>query len=170
MTKKVLAAAFLSGLIFAIGLGVSGMTQPSKVIGFLDLFGVWDPSLGLVMAGAIGVHLPLYRLIRRRPGSMPMVGTCGPIEDDELSEAGIRGSTSGKAVAGAAIFGVGWGLGGYCPGPAVVSLASAAPGVLIFVGAMAVGMLIFQFAFAPATNSVDQPGPTAGTLAGPRSG
>ncbi len=170
MTKKVLAAAFLSGLIFAMGLGLSGMTQPSKVIGFLDLFGAWDPSLGLVMAGAIGVHLPLYRLIRRRPGSVPMVGTCGPIDDDELSEAGIRGSISAKAVAGAAIFGVGWGLGGYCPGPLVVSLVSAAPGVLVFFGAMAVGMLIFHVAFGPATKTADQPGPAVPSLAGLKRG
>jgi uncharacterized membrane protein YedE/YeeE len=154
MTRKVLAAAFFSGLVFAIGLGVSGMTQPSKVIGFLDLFGgAWDPSLALVMAGAIAVHLPLYRLIRARPGSVPMVGSCGPIDDDELSETGVMGSVNAKVIAGAAIFGVGWGMGGYCPGPAVVSLASAAPGVLVFFGAMAAGMLMFHLmprtVFAP---------------------
>lgn len=161
MTRKVLAAAFFSGLVFAIGLGVSGMTQPSKVIGFLDLFGgAWDPSLALVMAGAIGVHLPLYRMIRARPGSLPMVGSCGPIDDDddELSETGIMGSVDAKVVAGAAIFGVGWGISGYCPGPAVVSLASAAPGVLVFVGAMLAGMLIFHVAFGPSATTTGATG------------
>jgi uncharacterized membrane protein YedE/YeeE len=149
MSKKALAAAFVSGLVFAIGLGVSGMTQPSKVIGFLDLFGGhWDPSLALVMAGAIAIHMPLYRWIRARPNAPVELGTCGPI-DDEQTEAGAFGSTSGKLIAGAAIFGVGWGLSGYCPGPAVVSLVSAAPGVLIFVGAVLAGMLVFNFLFEP---------------------
>jgi uncharacterized membrane protein YedE/YeeE len=148
MTKKMLAAALVSGLVFAIGLGVSGMTQPSRVIGFLDLFdGHWDPSLALVMAGAIAVHMPLYRWIRARPNALTQVGTCGPISDEQ-TEAGARGSTSGAIIAGAAIFGVGWGLGGYCPGPAVVSLISAGPGVAVFVIAMLAGMVGFNLLFA----------------------
>lgn len=145
---KTLAAAFFAGLVFAVGLGVSGMTVPAKVIGFLDLFGGhWDPSLALVMAGAIGVHLPLYHLIRARPGSPAPIGTCGPIDEEAP---GTPNPIGGRLIAGCAIFGVGWGLGGYCPGPAVVSLVSAAPGVLVFVAAMLVGMVIFNLAFLPA--------------------
>jgi uncharacterized membrane protein YedE/YeeE len=144
---KTIVVAFFAGLVFAIGLGVSGMTAPAKVIGFLDLFGGhWDPSLALVMAGAIGVHLPLYRLMRSRRDSPIPIGTCGAI-DDESGRAPMP--LDGRLVVGSAIFGVGWGLGGYCPGPAVVSLASAAPGVLVFVAAMLVGMLIFNWAFLP---------------------
>ena len=147
---KTLPAAFLSGLLFAIGLGVSGMTAPAKVIGFLDLFGGhWDPSLALVMVGAIGVHLPLYRLIRARPGSQAPLGTCGPIDDEQPGAPRSTRWIDGRIIVGSAIFGVGWGLGGYCPGPAVVSLASAIPGVLVFVAAMLVGMVIFEAAFLP---------------------
>ena len=134
--KKPLVVAFLSGLVFAIGLGVSNMTQPSKIIGFLDLFGgAWDPSLTFVMVGAIGVHLPLYRWARARGIEALAVGTCGPLETASAPVAIDR-----RLLLGAGIFGVGWGLGGYCPGPALVSIASAAPGVLIFVAAMVVGM------------------------------
>jgi uncharacterized membrane protein YedE/YeeE len=134
--KKPLVVAFFSGLIFALGLGVSAMTQPAKIIGFLDLFGgAWDPSLMFVMAGAIGVHLPLYRWARARGIEAPAIGTCGPLET-----AGAPATVDRRLLLGAGIFGVGWGLGGYCPGPAVVSIASAAPGVLVFVAAMVVGM------------------------------
>lgn len=148
---KTLAAAFLAGLIFAIGLGLSGMTTPAKVIGFLDPFGGhWDPSLALVMAGAIGVHLPLYFLIRSRPGAPAPIGTCGPLDDETP---GSQSPVGGRLIAGSAIFGVGWGLGGYCPGPAVVSLVSAAPGVLVFVAAMLVGMAIFNLAFLSTARS-----------------
>jgi uncharacterized membrane protein YedE/YeeE len=148
VSKKVFVAAFVSGLIFAIGLGISGMTQPSKVIGFLDVFGGhWDPSLALVMAGAVAVHAPLYRWIRSRPNALTEVGACGPI-NDEQTEGGARGGASGRIIAGAAIFGMGWGLGGYCPGPAVVSLVSATPGVVVFVAAMLAGMAGFQHLFA----------------------
>jgi uncharacterized protein len=155
MSKKVMVVAFASGLVFAIGLGVSGMTQPSKVIAFLDLFGgSWDPSLALVMAGAVAVHAPFYRWIRARadaPLTQMTMGSCGPI-DDEQTETGALGGINGKIIAGAAIFGVGWGLGGYCPGPAVVSAISGVSGTLIFVASMLVGMLIFQFLFESASN------------------
>jgi uncharacterized membrane protein YedE/YeeE len=149
MNKKTLAAAFVSGFVFAIGLGLSGMTQPAKVLGFLDLFGgQWDPSLGLVMVGAIGVHLPLRRWIRTRPAALPNIDTCGSI-GDELSESGPSRKADVQTVSGAGLFGIGWGIAGYCPGPAVVSLVSAAPTVLTFVGTMVAGMLVFQLVFQP---------------------
>ena len=123
--------AFGSGALFGVGLLVSGMTQPAKVIGFLDVFGAWDPSLAFVMLGAIAVHFVAYRLIRRRASPL-------------LAEKWVlptRRDIDFKLVAGAAVFGLGWGLAGYCPGPAVVSLASGAPGVVVFTAAMLAGML-----------------------------
>src|SRR5262245_56776756 len=135
--------AFASGLVFALGLGVAGMTQPSKVIGFLDVFGGhWDPSLAFVMLGAIAVHLPLYGVYRRRAGATDPVGTCGPIVHEGEGLAAKARAVDVRLVVGAAILGVGWGLGGYCPGPAVVSAISTTPGVLIFVGAMLATMLL----------------------------
>lgn len=123
-------APFACGALFAVGLGLSGMTEPRKILGFLDVLGAWDPSLALVMIGALGVHMPFFRWYSRRPG-FALSGTCGPVK-----ESGV----DGKLLAGAAIFGIGWGLGGFCPGPAVVSLVSLAPGVLVFVSAMLIGM------------------------------
>jgi uncharacterized membrane protein YedE/YeeE len=116
--------SFLSGLLFAIGLGVAGMTDPGKVIGFLDLFGRWNASLALVMAGAIAVHLPVLRL-----GAKPRSAASAARIDRPL-------------LLGAALFGVGWGLAGYCPGSAVVALAGGRPAVSVFVVAMLVGSLI----------------------------
>jgi uncharacterized membrane protein YedE/YeeE len=121
--------AIAAGLLFGAGLLLSGMTRPAKVLGFLDLFGDWDPSLALVMAGAIGVHALGYRLVRRR---------AVPLADDRFWVP-ERGAIDARLLFGSALFGVGWGLSGYCPGPALVSLASAAPGVLLFVLALIVG-------------------------------
>jgi uncharacterized membrane protein YedE/YeeE len=106
------------------------MTQPAKVTGFLDVAGDWDPSLALVMVGAIAVHAVLYRLILRRPA--PLL--------DASFHVPVRRDVDAPLVVGAAIFGVGWGLGGVCPGPAVVCVASGAPTALVFVLAMFVGM------------------------------
>jgi uncharacterized protein len=125
------AAALGAGAVFGAGLAISGMTRPQKVIGFLDLFGAWDPSLAFVMMGAIAVHLIAYRLVRRR--SSPLVAQSFSIP--------TRRDVDLRLVSGAALFGVGWGLGGYCPGPAVTSLASGAAGVGVFIGTMLVGML-----------------------------
>ena len=127
--KSALSAAG-AGLLFGIGLGLSGMTQPPKVIGFLDVFGVWDPSLMFVMLGAIAVHFGLSRLIRRRER---------PLLDARFHLPTAR-DIDRKLVAGSAIFGLGWGLGGFCPGPAIVALGSGATAAIVFVGAMAVGM------------------------------
>lgn len=123
-------AAFAAGLLFGLGLLLAGMTQPAKVQGFLDFAGAWDPSLAFVMAGAIAVHLPLARWIRsrRRPLFEPAFDLPG------------RKGIDGRLLAGAAIFGIGWGLGGFCPGPAIVSVAGGELGVLVFVAAMVAGM------------------------------
>ncbi|WP_428266769.1 DUF6691 family protein [Haliangium sp.] len=125
--------AFASGLIFAVGLALSGMTQPAKVIGFLDFFGHWDASLMFVMIGAIGVYMPLYRLITRR--SAPVFAASFSLP--------TRRDIDRRLVLGALLFGVGWGLAGYCPGPGLASLSTAAAEPLTFVGAMVAGMLVF---------------------------
>ncbi len=131
--KNHMIAAFVAGVIFAIGLGYSGMTQPAKVVGFLDLFGQWDPSLMFVMMGAIGSHLFAYRLIKKR--TSPLLG--GSFQIPSMK------SLDGRLIAGAAIFGIGWGLGGFCPGPALASAFSGSSTVWLFLGAMILGMIIY---------------------------
>lgn len=132
---KTAIAALAVGFIFAVGLGISGMTKPSKVVGFLDLFGNWDPSLIFVMAGAIAVHFVTYRVIRKRASPLLVPNWQVPTKT-ELTPA---------LVTGALLFGVGWGLGGFCPGPAMTSLASLQSKPLIFVISMLVGMYLFKF-------------------------
>ena len=126
--------ALITGLVFGIGLIVAGMTNPAKVLGFLDLAGRWDPSLGLVMAGAILVALPAFRLAARRRQSLlgePMHLPTATRIDRRL-------------VLGSLAFGAGWGLAGFCPGPALASLATGAVQPLIFCAAMLAGMGIFE--------------------------
>ena len=127
-------AAYAVGFIFAIGLGLSGMTQPQKVLGFLDLFGQWDPSLIFVMGGAVSVHFVTYRLIRRRPS---------PLFDSKWHVPTSRAVT-GRLVIGSVLFGIGWGIAGFCPGPALTSLSTMTLKPWVFVGALLVGMLIYQ--------------------------
>jgi uncharacterized membrane protein YedE/YeeE len=133
---KNVAIAFACGALFAVGLCISGMTQPPKVIAFLDLAGDWDPSLMLVMAGAIAVHFVFARRALAA-GAKPL---CAANFDRPE-----KTKVDGALVVGAALFGIGWGFGGYCPGPAVASLASVAPTTCAFVGAMIAGMLITRF-------------------------
>ncbi len=128
-------AAFGAGLIFALGLGLSGMTQPSKIIGFLDVTGAWDPSLALVMLGAIAVHSLTYHLWLKKK-SKPMFATSFSIPTNKKLDS--------KLITGAVLFGIGWGLSGFCPGPALVSLVSLQPTVLIFVASMMAGMALFH--------------------------
>ena len=130
------ASAFLAGLVFGIGLLVSGMSNPAKVQGFLDLAGRWDPSLALVMGGAIAVGLIAFRVARSR-GKALLGGAM------QLPEA--RG-ISRPLVLGSLAFGVGWGLAGFCPGPALVSLGTFEPKALVFVAAMLAGMAIHEWA------------------------
>jgi len=124
--------AFSAGLLFGVGLWLSGMTKPEKVIGFLDVFGDWDPSLLGVMLGAIAVHALAYRWVRRRDRSLTGGAFAIP----------VRGALDAKLFVGSALFGVGWGLSGYCPGPSVVSLITGAPGVLIFFAFWVLGTLL----------------------------
>jgi uncharacterized membrane protein YedE/YeeE len=126
-----LASALMAGVLFGVGLAVSGMTRPAKVLGFLDLGGAWDASLLFVMAGAIATHSVTYRLLR---------GRAAPLCADEFSVP-TRVRIDTKLLVGAAIFGVGWGIGGYCPGPGVVSLATGSQSSLVFVTTMLLGML-----------------------------
>ena len=124
--------AGLVGLIFGAGLAVSGMTQADKVVNFLDLSDGWDPSLAFVMGGAIAVHLVLYRLILRRRS--PLFGLRFGIP--------TRTDLDARLIGGSALFGVGWALGGYCPGPGLVSAPAGSTNAWIFVAAMTGGMLI----------------------------
>lgn len=129
---RALTTSFASGCLFAIGLGVSGMTQPSKVVGFLDLSGAWDPSLVFVMLGAVAVYSVLHRLILLRPA---------PLFDRRFHLPTVK-DVDLRLIAGAAIFGVGWGVGGYCPGPGLVSAASGALPALLFVLGMTGGTML----------------------------
>ena len=129
---KSLLAALAAGLLFGVGLAVSGMTQPEKVIGFLDVAGSWDPSMMFVMMGAMVVHVLLARWILRR--SRPLLDTQFHLPATKTVDA--------KLVAGAGIFGIGWGLGGLCPGPALVNVGSGTLVPLVFLGAMALGMTV----------------------------
>lgn len=125
-------AALLSGLVFGLGLIVSGMGNPAKVQNFLDIFGAWDPSLGLVMGGAIAVGLLAFTWAKRRKTSVlgePMQLPTSSVVDRKL-------------LTGAALFGAGWGLAGFCPGPAVMNLATLHTEVWLFVAAMLAGMVL----------------------------
>jgi uncharacterized membrane protein YedE/YeeE len=146
-----LLTALVAGLVFGLGLILSGMANPEKVLGFLDLAGAWDPSLALVMMGAIGVGLPGFQWLMRRQlladtstdpsantsASLPVTG-CGV--DLPTTTAIDR-----RLVCGSLAFGVGWGLVGFCPGPALVALGSGQIQALIFVAAMAAGMGLFSW-------------------------
>ena len=139
---NIVLSALMAGLLFGAGLVISGMTCADKVINFLDLADNWDPSLMFVMVGAIAVHLTLYRLILRRPS---------PLFAEQF---GIPSAShvDGRLLAGAGLFGVGWALGGYCPGPSLVSLAALTTDSLAFVAAMTIGMLV-QHTLMPAPTS-----------------
>ena len=126
--------ALLSGLVFAAGLGLSGMTKPAKVVGFLDVSGDWDPSLLFVMAGAISVYAVAVALARRRGTPLFAPSFVWPSLKD----------IDTRLVGGAAIFGVGWGLSGWCPGPALVSVASLSREALVFVATLAATLLVMR--------------------------
>ena len=146
---KRLAVAFAAGLLFAIGLGISGMTHPAKVLAFLDFTGDWDPSLALVMGGGVVVNLVFFQLALRRGA---------PLLSPSFSLPSVT-RVDGALVGGAALFGVGWGLGGFCPGPAIASAVTGAAPVVAFVVAMLASMAIFDFSVARsrATHVVAEP-------------
>lgn len=128
----------LSGLVFGLGLILSGMANPAKVSGFLDLAGAWDPSLALVMGGAVGVGLIGFALAKRRRSAWS-----GDAIDLPTSTVIDR-----RLLIGGLLFGAGWGIGGYCPGPALVSAGSGSSAGLLFVGAMLAGMALHDRLFA----------------------
>lgn len=128
------AAAFGAGLVFGIGLLLSGMADPARVLGFLDLAGRWDPSLALVMAGALAVGLPAFALARRRQCSWLGADMALP----SARHIDLR------LVAGSLVFGIGWGLAGLCPGPALVLLGQGRWQAAVFVAAMVAGMGVFE--------------------------
>ena len=129
---KLLTSLF-AGLLFGLGMALSGMMDPARVTGFLDLAGAWDPSLAFVMGGALAVFMPGYfLLVKPRRLSLlgePMVRVPAPVLDRRL-------------IGGAALFGIGWGLVGICPGPALSLISSGQPMIMLFIGAMAAGVLL----------------------------
>ncbi|WP_430910306.1 DUF6691 family protein [Methylobacterium sp. sgz302541] len=134
MNPPRLLAALGSGLLFGLGLALSGMMDPEKVLGFLDVAGAWDPSLAFVLGGAVGVSALGYALKARmeRPVLAPRF------------EVPANRSVDARLLAGAALFGIGWGLAGFCPGPALAGLTLGLPQVALFVAAMLGGMLLYR--------------------------
>ncbi len=125
---------FLSGLLFALGLGISGMTLPQKVLGFLDFWsGHWDPSLAFVMVFSAGTYMLLHRVVLARKRPVFAIKFSMPTRSD-IDE---------RLVVGAALFGIGWGMVGFCPGPATTALVSGADGTLVFYVSMIAGMYVF---------------------------
>lgn len=126
-------SALAAGFVFGMGLWLSGMTDPARVLGFLDVGGRWDPSLLFVLGGAVGVTLLSFRVVLRRPA--PALGGRFDVP--------ARRQIDRDLLLGSALFGAGWGLGGLCPGPALSSLPTLAPGILVFVLAMVVGGFVY---------------------------
>ncbi len=131
--NKALLSAFGAGFLFALGLAISGMTLPTKVIGFLDFFGEWDPALAFVMGGAVIVYAIGFRLVTKKEAPK-----CAP-----KFSIPTRTDITPRLIMGSAIFGMGWGLGGLCPGPALTSLTTGLLDVGVFVAAMLTGMYLF---------------------------
>jgi uncharacterized membrane protein YedE/YeeE len=125
---------FAAGLLFGMGLLLSGMTDPSKVLGFLDVAGIWDPSLAFVMGGAVLVGLVAFALAKRR--SRSLLGAAMQLPTSRTLDR--------RLVLGSLVFGVGWGMAGFCPGPALVSAATGQPKAVLFVLAMLAGMAVFE--------------------------
>lgn len=121
--------ALTAGLLFGLGLAISQMVNPAKVLNFLDVAGHWDPTLALVMGGALLITIPAFRWVLKRPA---------PLLDGRF-HLPTRTDVDGRLIAGAALFGIGWGLGGLCPGPAVAATLSGAGSVLVFLAAMLAG-------------------------------
>lgn len=130
---------FIAGLVFGLGLILSGMTDPGKVLGFLDLAGAWDPSLALVMGGAIGVGLFAFAVARRRTTAF-LGGAMHLPQSRDIDR---------RLVAGSLVFGAGWGLAGFCPGPALVAMGAGHWQALVFVLAMLAGMAAHDLGLAP---------------------
>jgi uncharacterized membrane protein YedE/YeeE len=140
--------AFPAGILFALGLALSGMVQPSKVFGFLDVTGRWDPSLAFVMIGAIGVHFVAHRVARRWQKPLLAASFDLPTLPEKID---------GRLVVGSALFGLGWGLSGYCPGPALVSVACGALPAIVTAVSMLAGVALHEALFIPRTARSKEP-------------
>lgn len=150
MNAKALVA-LIAGMLFGAGLMLGGMTDPAKVIGFLDLAGRWDPSLAFVMGAALCITLPVFQLLRGR--SRPLLDTRFFLP--------TRTDVDAPLLGGAVLFGVGWGIAGLCPGPAIANLASGAPMGLAFVVAMIAGMWLRDRVAAIGSGGASTSGPLA---------
>jgi uncharacterized protein len=128
-------SAFVIGLIFGLGIALSGMINPAKVLNFFDLAGTWDPSLAFVMGGALAVAIPGYRLVFRRPA---------PVLEDRFQLPDTR-VIDRRLVLGSATFGIGWGIAGFCPGGALPALGTGRPEVFLFLAALIGGLLLARF-------------------------
>jgi uncharacterized membrane protein YedE/YeeE len=142
---KTIGAAFLSGLLFATGLCISGMTHPANIVGFLDFLGDWKPALIFVMAGALGTYAVLYPFVRKR--HKPLFSLKFDVSNNKTIDASL--------VVGAITFGIGWGVGGFCPGPAMVSLGTGASQVIVFVISMLFGVLLHRVATSGNSNATN---------------
>jgi uncharacterized membrane protein YedE/YeeE len=145
-----LAIAFVSGVLFAVGLGLAGMTQPSKVLGFLDFFGTWDPTLAVVMGSALAVDVVAFAWILKR--KQPLTDTTWHLP--------TRAKIDAPLLTGAALFGLGWGLSGVCPGPALVSLTTLKAQPLTFGVAMLAGMGVYHAVEAVRRRAVTSSNPS----------
>jgi uncharacterized membrane protein YedE/YeeE len=139
--------ALLCGVVFGVGLAISGMTNPAKVMGFLDVAGDWDPTLAFVMGGALAVSSVGFAIARRSVRPWLAATFALPARND----------LDAQLIGGAALFGIGWGLVGLCPGPALANLARGSPQIHVFVGAMLVGVLVHRFATAGSPGNTREP-------------
>lgn len=128
------ASALIAGLLFGLGLAISQMVNPEKVLDFLDVAGDWDPSLALVMGGAVGVAMLAFRLVLRRKQ---------PMFESEFHLPRMT-KVDRRVLVGSAVFGLGWGIGGYCPGPGIAALSTGSVEALVFVAGMALGSLLYR--------------------------
>lgn len=134
MTTRFLLAALVAGVLFGVGLAMSGMTDPQRVLGFLDVFGDFDPALLFVLGGAVAVTSIAFRFVLRRPG---------PVLAETFHVSHLQ-TVDRQLLGGAALFGIGWGIAGYCPGPALAGLGVLSPEVLWFVPAMVAGAVLHR--------------------------
>lgn len=134
-----LFASLLAGLVFGLGLLVSGMANPAKVIGFLDIAGAWDPSLAFVMVGAIAVGFVAFVVARQR--TVSFLGADMKLPSQRRIDR--------RLIVGSTVFGIGWGVAGFCPGPALVALGTGSSKALVFVAAMLAGMAVFELIERP---------------------
>lgn len=143
-----LLSALLAGLLFGSGIAVSGMINPAKVLNFFDLAGAWDPSLAFVMGGALAVAAIGYRIVLRRPR---------PLLDERFHLPTAR-RIDPPLLAGSAVFGIGWGITGFCPGGSIPALGLGQPSAMLFVGAMLAGIGLARLTRAAIAQTTSQPG------------